>query len=92
MQSGPPVTLRVDAFPDLRLRAHVDRRGTGSDFALLPPENATGNFVKVVQRVPVKIDLDVPIETLQSIAPGMSVETTVTVAPPPSWLGPFCNL
>ncbi len=94
MQPGQSVTLRVDAFPELRLKGHVDslQRGTGSDFALLPPENATGNSVKVVQRVPIKIDLDGPIETLQSIAPGMSVEATVTVAPPPSWLRPFLQL
>lgn len=55
-------------------------------FALLPPENATGNFVKVVQRVPVKIDLDDLPEALQSISPGISTEVTVTVEPPPRWL------
>ena len=60
MRVGQPVTIAVDAFPDLRLHGHIDsfQRGTGSNFALLPPENATGNFVKIVQRVPVKILLD----------------------------------
>ncbi len=85
---GEPVTIRVDAFPSLRLRGHVDslQRGTGSQFALLPPENATGNFVKVVQRVPVKIELDDPGEALRLISPGMSVETTILIANRPWWL------
>jgi len=94
MQPGQPVTLRVDAYPALRLRGHVDslQRGTGSNFALLPPENATGNFVKVVQRVPVKIILDDPVENLQSISPGMSVEPAVTIAQLSVWLRPFLAL
>jgi membrane fusion protein (multidrug efflux system) len=84
-----PVTIFVDAFPSVRLHGHVEsiQRGTGSRFALLPPENATGNFVKVVQRVPVKIVLDDPGEALRWIAPGMSVETEVFVATVPAWLG-----
>jgi membrane fusion protein, multidrug efflux system len=54
MSPGQPATVRVDAYPDLQLRGHVDslQRGTGASFALLPPENATGNFVKIVQRIP----------------------------------------
>jgi membrane fusion protein, multidrug efflux system len=94
MRVGQPVRVRVDAFPNQRLDGHIDsfQRGTGSNFALLPPENATGNFVKVVQRVPVKIILDGPTGTLHSISPGMSVEPTVTIAPPPSWLVPFLSL
>jgi membrane fusion protein, multidrug efflux system len=89
MRVGQPVTIDVDAFPDHTLRGHVDsfQRGTGSNFALLPPENATGNFVKVVQRVPVKIVLDdldrVP---LARFGPGMSIEATVTIQTPPRWL------
>jgi membrane fusion protein, multidrug efflux system len=89
MQVGQPVTIHVDAFPKHTLRGHIDsfQRGTGSTFALLPPENATGNFVKVVQRVPVKIILDdldhVPP---QRFGPGMSIETTVTIRTPPRWL------
>jgi len=92
VRPGQAVTIRVDAFPDLRLRGHVDsiQRGTGSRFALLPPENATGNFVKVVQRVPVKITFDNPGEALHWIAPGMSVETQIFVREQPAWLG-FLN-
>jgi membrane fusion protein, multidrug efflux system len=88
---GQPVTIQVDAFPRLRLHGRVDsiQRGTGSQFALLPPENATGNFVKVVQRVPVKITLDDPGEALRWISPGMSVETTIEIASPPRWLRLF---
>jgi membrane fusion protein, multidrug efflux system len=64
-------------------------RGTGSNFAFLPPENATGNFVKIVQRVPVKIVFDGPTDALSRIAPGMSVEADVEIQPAPSWLAPF---
>ena len=82
MRIGQRVWIRVDGFPGERLRAHVDslQRGTGSRFALLPPENATGNFVKVVQRVPVKIVFDEPVDRLARLAPGMSVETFVDFA------------
>lgn len=73
------VSISVDAFPGVTLHGHVDsfQRGTGSYFALLPPENATGNFVKIIQRVPVKILVDgkPPI----GLAPGMSVEVRVSV-------------
>ena len=88
MQVGQPVAVRVDAFPGLQLRGHVDsfQRGTGSTFALLPPENATGNFVKVVQRVPVKIKFDEPAELTRQVSPGMSVEANVAVASKPGWL------
>jgi membrane fusion protein, multidrug efflux system len=57
MRVGQSVSIHVDAFPNHTLHGHIDsfQRGTGSNFALLPPENATGNFVKIVQRVPVKI-------------------------------------
>jgi membrane fusion protein, multidrug efflux system len=89
VRPGQRVTIRVDAFPGLRLRARVDsiQRGTGSQFALLPPENATGNFVKVVQRVPVKITFDDPGRALRWISPGMSVEAKIFTADPPAWLG-----
>jgi membrane fusion protein, multidrug efflux system len=82
MRPRQAAEVRVDAYPHLRLRGHVDslQRGTGSVFALLPPENATGNFVKVVQRVPVKIVFDDPGEAIKWISPGMSVEAEVTVA------------
>lgn len=88
VRPGQHATIRVDAFPNLRLKGRVDslQRGTGSQFALLPPENATGNFVKVVQRVPVKITLDDPGEALRWISPGMSVEAKIYTAEPPGWL------
>jgi membrane fusion protein, multidrug efflux system len=88
LQVGQPVAIHVDAFPRLRLEGHIDsfQRGTGSTFALLPPENATGNFVKIVQRVPVKILLDSAASLTRMVGPGMSVEVSVTVRRPPSWL------
>jgi membrane fusion protein (multidrug efflux system) len=79
MLPGQKAVVRVDAFPNVRLRGRVDsiQRGSGSRFALLPPENATGNFVKVVQRIPVKIVFDRSEEALPYLSPGMSVETKV---------------
>jgi membrane fusion protein, multidrug efflux system len=76
---GNPATIAVDAFPDLALTGHVDSwaPGTGSTFALLPPDNATGNFTKVVQRVPVKIVLDPNASLGALVRPGMSVEAKV---------------
>jgi membrane fusion protein, multidrug efflux system len=92
VRPGQRATIRVDAFPGLRLEGRVDsiQRGTGSQFALLPPENATGNFVKVVQRVPVKITFDDPGEALRWISPGMSVEAKIYTAKPPQLLS-FLN-
>jgi membrane fusion protein (multidrug efflux system) len=60
MNAGDPVEIRVDAFPELRVRGHVESLApaTGAKYALLPPDNATGNFTKVVQRVPVRIAID----------------------------------
>ncbi len=88
VRPGQRVTVGVDAFPGLHLKGRVDsiQRGTGSQFALLPPENATGNFVKVVQRVPVKITFDDPGEALRWISPGMSVEAKIYTSKPPRWL------
>ena len=80
MRVGQPVTLSIDACAGEDIRGHVDsiQRGAGQAFGILPPENATGNYVKVVQRVPVKIVLDrVPKDCV--LGPGMSVEPTVTV-------------
>jgi membrane fusion protein, multidrug efflux system len=80
---GNPARVAVDAFPDLALTGHVDSwsPGSGSTFALLPPDNATGNFTKVVQRVPVKIVLD-PNEALGTLVrPGLSVEATIDTGP-----------
>ncbi|MBP0581278.1 HlyD family secretion protein [Labrys sp. LIt4] len=76
---GQPAHVTVDAFPDLVLTGRVEAwsPGTGSTFALLPPDNATGNFTKVVQRVPVKIALDANPALGTLIRPGMSVVATV---------------
>jgi membrane fusion protein (multidrug efflux system) len=81
MRPGQPVTLKLDAYPQLRLWGHVEsiQSGTGARFSLLPTENATGNYVKVVQRVPVKIVLDEAPPAGYRIGPGMSVEPEVKV-------------
>jgi membrane fusion protein (multidrug efflux system) len=82
VRAGDPARITVDAFPDLVLTGHVDSwsPGTGSTFALLPPDNATGNFTKVVQRIPVKIVLD-PNQALGTLVrPGMSVEARIDTA------------
>jgi membrane fusion protein (multidrug efflux system) len=82
MRQGQPVRIRVDAFPGRDFKAHVDsfQLGSGSRFSLLPAENATGNYVKVVQRIPVKVVFDEPLDVLSLLAPGMSVEPRVNVA------------
>ena len=79
MKPGQPVDISVDAYPSLKLRGHVDsiQAGSGAAFTLLPPENATGNYVKVVQRVPVKIVLDEEQQVQRVLGPGMSVVPTV---------------
>ncbi|MGC3992436.1 MAG: HlyD family secretion protein [Chthoniobacteraceae bacterium] len=81
MGPGQPVELEVDAYPGHPFKGHVDsiQAGSGAAFSLLPPENATGNFVKVVQRVPVKIVLDEDPRDNEVLGPGMSVVPTVTV-------------
>lgn len=81
IRAGQPVDIRVDAFPDKTFTGHVDsiQAGTGARFSLLPPENATGNYVKVVQRVPVKIVFDETLDPQHLLAPGMSVEPEVRV-------------
>jgi membrane fusion protein (multidrug efflux system) len=80
MRPGQPVTVAVDACGDADVRGHVDsiQRGAGQAFGILPPQNATGNYVKVVQRVPVKIMLD-RVPPYCTLGPGMSVEPTVKV-------------
>jgi len=86
MHPGQPVRVRVDSFPGRDFKAHVDsfQLGSGSRFSLLPAENATGNYVKVVQRIPLKILFDEPLDVLTNLAPGMSVEPRVDVAATPA--------
>ena len=81
IQPGQPAEINVDAYPDKVFKGHVDsiQAGTGARFSLLPPENATGNYVKVVQRVPVKIVFDEPPDPKHLLAPGMSVEPEVKI-------------
>jgi len=87
MRIGQPVTIKVDSFPDVEFHGHVDsiQRGAGQAFSVLPPQNATGNFVKVVQRVPVRIEFDrgpdgkAPDPRQFPLGPGMSVVPTVKV-------------
>ncbi|WP_246755935.1 HlyD family secretion protein [Bradyrhizobium neotropicale] len=79
MRPGQPVDISVDAYPDLALTGTVDSfaPGTGAQFALLPPENATGNFTKIVQRVPVRIRVNVPRNAAPAFVPGLSIEVSV---------------
>lgn len=79
IRPGAPVTIRVDAFPGRTFAGHVEsiQAGSGTAFSLLPPENATGNYVKIVQRVPVKIVFNAPPDVL--LGPGMSVVPSVKV-------------
>ena len=82
MKPGQPVLVEIDALGGKKYRAHVDsvQAGSGAAFSLLPPENATGNYVKVVQRVPVKILFDEPLPADHTIGPGLSVTPDVRVA------------
>ena len=79
MQPGQPVSVAIDALGGRTFAAHVDsiQAGSGAQFSLLPPENATGNFVKVIQRVPVKIVFDEPLPADKVIGPGLSVTPEV---------------
>lgn len=77
MKVGDPVDIDVDAYPGQTFKGHIDsiQAGSGTAFSLLPPQNATGNYVKIVQRVPVKIVFDTPPRVY--LGPGMSVVPTV---------------
>lgn len=81
MKPGDKVSVSVDAWPDMALEGHVDsiQQGSGSRFSAFPSENATGNFVKIVQRVPVKIVIDKGLDPNRPLPLGLSVEPKVTV-------------
>jgi len=85
MRPGEPVTLEIDAYPERAIRGHVDsvQLGSGTAFSLLPAQNATGNYVKIVQRVPVKIVIDGAPGGV-ALGPGMSVVPSVRVNARPS--------
>jgi len=79
MRVGQHVDVKIDAIPDHKLSAHIDslQPGTGAVFSLLPPDNATGNFTKIVQRVPVKIVFDDMGEYRSRVVPGLSCEPKI---------------
>ncbi|TAJ88493.1 MAG: HlyD family secretion protein [Reyranella sp.] len=85
MRPGQPVSFRIDAYPGREIHGHVAsvQPGSGTAFSLLPAENATGNYVKIVQRVPVKVVID-HAPTDVALGPGMSVVPTVRTDPAPS--------
>jgi membrane fusion protein (multidrug efflux system) len=85
MRPGEQVMLRIDAYPGRTIHGHVEsvQPGSGTAFSLLPAQNATGNYVKIVQRVPVKIVMDDPPADV-AIGPGMSVVPTVRIDSSPS--------
>lgn len=79
VKPNQPVTISVDTFPGMNVRGFVSSLApaSGQEFALLPPDNATGNFTKIVQRIPVRIDIDRTDPLAGELRPGMSVETTI---------------
>jgi membrane fusion protein (multidrug efflux system) len=93
MRPGQSATIKVDTYPDHAFKAHVISMspGAGADFALLPPENATGNWVKVVQRVPVRLELDEIDSDLQLFS-GISATVTVDTGYTSPWWQPFKTL
>ncbi len=76
---GDSVEITVDAYKGKRFRGHVESisPATGAKFSLLPPDNATGNYTKVVQRLPVRVRIDSPVDSTARLRPGMSVEVTI---------------
>ena len=90
MRPGQEATIGVDAYPDRKFKAHIVSMspGTGSDFSVLPPENATGNWVKVVQRLPVRLELD-EVDPNQPLFSGISVTARVDTGHRRTWLHPL---
>jgi len=79
MRVGQPARIKVDALPGVELNGRVESvaPGTGAQFSLLPPQNATGNFTKIVQRIPVRVSVEATPETRQLLVPGLSVKVEV---------------
>ncbi|AXJ96636.1 MULTISPECIES: HlyD family secretion protein [unclassified Sphingomonas] len=79
MRPGQPATIKVDALDGVELRGHVESvsPGTGAQFSLIPPQNATGNFTKIVQRVPVRVAIEASPDARRLLVPGLSVTVTV---------------
>src|SRR5258706_1900537 len=85
VHAGQAVEVEIDMFPGKKAHGHVDSMApaSGQEFALLPPDNATGNFTKIVQRIPVKIVLDPSSPLSNELRPGMSVNPTINTKPQP---------
>jgi membrane fusion protein, multidrug efflux system len=79
IRPGQKATIAIDSFPGVAVRGRVNSiaPASGEQFALLPPDNATGNFTKIVQRLPVKISINPHDPLLGMLRPGMSVEPTI---------------
>jgi len=86
VRKGDPAEVRVDTFPGLVLKGHVEEiaPASGSQFALLPPDNASGNFTKIVQRIPVKIVIDSDSRSTDRLRPGMSVIAEINASGKPN--------
>jgi membrane fusion protein, multidrug efflux system len=86
LRPGQPARIEIDAYPDLELIGRVDSfaPASGSRFSLLPPENATGNFTKIVQRVPLKITFSRQALGGRIVTPGMSVVVSIDIRSKPS--------
>ena len=84
IRPGQAATLRIDALKGARIRGHVERisPAAGSEFSVLKADNATGNFTKIAQRIPVRVEIDPNQELAQRLLPGMSVEVFVDTAKP----------
>jgi membrane fusion protein, multidrug efflux system len=89
VHKGQPVDIEVDMFPGRTFHGRVDSiaPASGQTFALLPPDNATGNFTKIVQRIPVKVTLDADSAGSGDLRPGMSVTPSIDTREPPAATG-----
>jgi membrane fusion protein (multidrug efflux system) len=86
MRIGQHARVKIDALPGRVLDGVVQSfaPGTGAQFALLPPENATGNFTKIVQRVPVRLHISAPADIADHLLPGLSATVAIDTAPAPA--------